>query len=178
LNREDIIRMAREAWLSDKEAQLITEFDEAYISCTYVQDLENFASLVASAEREACAKLCEDLDAWNMDDPASTAAEAIRARDYKQDGQCKYCTDGCPACDARKLPEQEPVACKDCHLKDLVYDLLGELKVANLKLSVRAQRAWVGLTYEEQRELYKKHDMDGWGHFYNAIEAKLKEKNT
>ena len=39
-------------------------------------------------------------------------------------------------------------------------------------------RPWVGLTYEEQRELYKKHDMDGWGHFYNAIEAKLKEKNV
>lgn len=39
------------------------------------------------------------------------------------------------------------------------------------------KRTWVGLTYEEQRELYKKHDMDGWGHFYNAIEAKLKEKN-
>lgn len=31
-------------------------------------------------EREACAKVCEDLDAWNMDDPASTAAKAIRAR--------------------------------------------------------------------------------------------------
>jgi len=39
------------------------------------------------------------------------------------------------------------------------------------------ERGWVGLTYEEQRELYKKHEMDGWGHFYNAIEAKLKEKN-
>jgi len=37
---------------------------------------------------------------------------------------------------------------------------------------------WAGLTDEEQRELYKKHEMDGWGHFYNAIEAKLKEKNT
>ena len=32
------------------------------------------------AEREACAKVCEDLDAWNMDDPGSIAAEAIRAR--------------------------------------------------------------------------------------------------
>jgi hypothetical protein len=31
-------------------------------------------------QREACAKVCEDLDAWNMDDPGSTAAEAIRAR--------------------------------------------------------------------------------------------------
>ena len=24
----------------------------------------------------------------------------------EQDGKCKYCTDGCPACDARKLPPQ------------------------------------------------------------------------
>ena len=32
------------------------------------------------AEREACAKVCEDLDAWDMDDPASTAAKAIRSR--------------------------------------------------------------------------------------------------
>jgi hypothetical protein len=30
-----------------------------------------------------------------------------------QDGECKYCTDGCPACDARKLPEQEPFAWYD-----------------------------------------------------------------
>jgi hypothetical protein len=36
--------------------------------------------LAIEHEREACAKVCEDLDAWNMDDPASTAAEAIRAR--------------------------------------------------------------------------------------------------
>jgi hypothetical protein len=32
------------------------------------------------AEREACAKLCEELDAWNEDDPGSSAAAAIRAR--------------------------------------------------------------------------------------------------
>ena len=43
-------------------------------------EFERFAALVASAEREACAKVCEDLDAWDMDDPASTAAKAIRAR--------------------------------------------------------------------------------------------------
>jgi hypothetical protein len=39
-----------------------------------------FANLVAQHEREACAKVCEDLDAWNMYDPSSTAAKAIRAR--------------------------------------------------------------------------------------------------
>jgi hypothetical protein len=48
----------------------------------------------------------------------------------------------------------------------------------DLNYPPRAPRPWVGLTYEEQRELYKKHEMDGWGHFYNAIEAKLKEKNN
>ena len=36
-------------------------------------------------EREACAKVCEDLDAWSMDDPGSTAAKAIRARGDKHD---------------------------------------------------------------------------------------------
>ena len=92
--------MAREAWLSDKEAQLITEFDEAYISCTYLQDLEKFAALVASAERErltdaamkaaekavdvaialereACAVVC---DAADKSTHPADLAEAIRAR--------------------------------------------------------------------------------------------------
>ena len=40
---------------------------------------DGYASGVA-AEREACAKLCEELDAWNEDDPGSSAAAAIRAR--------------------------------------------------------------------------------------------------
>ena len=91
MNREDIIRMAREAWLSEKEAQLITEFDEAYISCTYVQDLEKFASLVASAEREACAEICKkhaDVYAKLEGNPTAKSAwaacidnrDAIRAR--------------------------------------------------------------------------------------------------
>lgn len=31
-------------------------------------------------EREACAKACEDQITWDLDDPGSTAAKAIRAR--------------------------------------------------------------------------------------------------
>ena len=31
----------------------------------------------------------------------------------EQDGKCKYCTDGCPACDARKLPERTWVGLTD-----------------------------------------------------------------
>jgi hypothetical protein len=42
------------------------------------------------------------------------------------------------------------------------------------------QRKWVGLTDEEQHQLWRQwiESMDGWGSFYRAIEAKLKEKNT
>ena len=38
------------------------------------------ANRALEAEREACAKVCEELDAWNEDDPGSSAAVAIRAR--------------------------------------------------------------------------------------------------
>jgi hypothetical protein len=44
------------------------------------QHLMTLVERVVAEEREACAKVCEDLDAWNMDDPASTAAKAIRER--------------------------------------------------------------------------------------------------
>ena len=45
-------------------------------------------------------------------------------------------------------------------------------------LSDQPRREWVGLTDEEQQEAYEQWQNDGWGVFYNAIEAKLKEKNT
>lgn len=45
--------------------------------------LERFAALVAAAEREACAKVCEDeaeKQFDNMDIPLTIAADLIRAR--------------------------------------------------------------------------------------------------
>lgn len=41
------------------------------------------------------------------------------------------------------------------------------------------KKPWVGLTGEEQQELYDAwiQEDDGWGTFYRLIEAKLKEKN-
>jgi len=68
MTREDVVRIALEVGFYDGEVD----------KCQLM--LERFAYLVAQQEREACAKVCEDLDAWNMDDPASTAAEAIRNR--------------------------------------------------------------------------------------------------
>jgi len=169
MNREDIMEMLEAEWRDRLKAAVL-------------------------AEREACAKIVEESslpDAYSQECMPDIAND-IRARGYKQDGQCKYCTDGCPACDARKLPEQEPVAwiykgekSFDGNKYSDEYELTASKQVALWKdknakplYITPPQRTWVGLTYEEQRELYKKHDMDGWGHFYNAIEAKLKEKNS
>ncbi len=70
MNREDIIRMAREAGLLGKP--------------TYINGLETFAALVASAEREACAKVCEknatDLSEGDWDSACINCADHIRAR--------------------------------------------------------------------------------------------------
>ena len=60
MNREDIIRMAQEAGVTAER----------------VRDLINFANLVASAEREACAKACEQGEFMTF----GCVAEAIRAR--------------------------------------------------------------------------------------------------
>jgi uncharacterized protein YqgV (UPF0045/DUF77 family) len=75
-------------------------------------------------------------------------------------------------------PEREPVACKECHLKDTVYDLLGDLKVANLKLSVRAQRTWVELTMDDFTDILKSaNGLEVW-ELFKAVETKAREKNN
>ena len=60
--------MAREAGISLDHAQGMSLF------------LERFAALVASAEREACAKVCDDLDKMRGYSYADKCATAIRAR--------------------------------------------------------------------------------------------------
>ena len=75
MNREDIIRMAREAGISESHAQGMQGF------------LECFAALVATHEREACAKVCDQRateDAWEGC-YANACAIAIRARGSKAD---------------------------------------------------------------------------------------------
>ena len=72
MNRDDIIRMAREAgW---------TEY--SLLHAVELQRLETFAALVAAAEREACAKVCEKmLGIFHPTEVITTrCAIAIRAR--------------------------------------------------------------------------------------------------
>lgn len=77
LNRNDIIRMAREAGFYGSEILGDHEYDVVGL----VSDLERFAAIVAAAEREACAKVCEEAH-WSLDDRNEYAA-AIRARRKK-----------------------------------------------------------------------------------------------
>ena len=67
MNREDIIRMAR-------EAGLVEEFHGVFPS------MERFAKLIVSAEREACAKICDGYSDGRHANMADLCAEAIRAR--------------------------------------------------------------------------------------------------
>ena len=60
MNRDDIIRMAREAGF---EEFILDEVDGVpiYRLCESEVVFERFAKMVAAAEREACAKVCEEL---------------------------------------------------------------------------------------------------------------------
>ena len=69
MNREDIIRMAEASGVEDS---LLYE----HWRCN-LESMTRFAALVASAEREACAKLCwSQRKYWD----AEACAEVIRAR--------------------------------------------------------------------------------------------------
>jgi hypothetical protein len=76
MTRDDIIRMAREAGFA-------TSWTEA--AC---EALERFAALVAAAEREACAKLCDEIaiDMWKLykGRPPYKGDEKGRASDFTQ----------------------------------------------------------------------------------------------
>ena len=81
MNREDIIRMALEAELIYDEECTSPWIEETNLT----PFLERFAALVASAEREACAKVCEDMSGpIEIYNPNYThyidCAKAIRAR--------------------------------------------------------------------------------------------------
>jgi hypothetical protein len=85
MNRDDIIRMADEAgitpwekleYIGGKNFSSTDEGLDGDLTC-----LIQFASLVAAAEREACAKVCEDYGrAEEMQAIGNDYAEAIRAR--------------------------------------------------------------------------------------------------
>ena len=73
MTQDEIIRMAREAG-----------FEGLIQKAWGIEQLERFAALVAAHEREACAKVCEELRSGyttlQADIAATQCAAAIRAR--------------------------------------------------------------------------------------------------
>ncbi len=90
MTRDDIIRMAREAGLVDWLPNATFSDGRWWIEAHEPDDsLERFAALIAAAEREACAKVCEELEPDNRHlgewiagwcDGTDDCAAAIRAR--------------------------------------------------------------------------------------------------
>jgi hypothetical protein len=73
MNRNDVTRMAREAGL-----HIATDVN--WMPIIGLEYAERFAKLVAQHEREACAKVCDDLDKMRGYSYADKCAAAIRAR--------------------------------------------------------------------------------------------------
>ena len=128
---------------------------------------EWIATEKAIKEAIACLRLVIDAEnisskpmAWEQFYPEMGKPKLVEV----QDGGCKHCTDGCPACDARKLPEQKPVAWYDptngtvsTDKDSPLFTPLGQL------LPLYTKRTWIELTDEERQRIRT---------------AVLKEKNT
>jgi len=80
MNREDIIKLAREVADKDK----VDPYSNGFLVLT-PEEMERFAALVAKHEREACAKVCDVLAVHPeyASDITKVAAQAIRARGEK-----------------------------------------------------------------------------------------------
>lgn len=75
MKREDITRMAREVGILDFRDEDGSEYVKDVLD-----DLERFAALVAAAEREACAKVCDEVDKESSSQWPARLATMIRAR--------------------------------------------------------------------------------------------------
>ena len=98
MTQDEIIEMAQECRLIGMRPHLDGIYSEALVA---------FAKLVAEAEREEFKQIIREtpFSNWFQGD----LIEAIDKRGQalaqpEQDGDCKKCKDGCPACDARKIP--------------------------------------------------------------------------
>lgn len=78
MNREDILQIATESWLTEYGKILLLRGDDIEIN---IEELERFAALVVAAERSACAKVCDEMASRDtLSNYYKVAAVAIRAR--------------------------------------------------------------------------------------------------
>ena len=99
----------------------------------------------------------------------------------EQDGKCKYCVEGCIACDARAQPAQEPVAWVNTgELQGLTLGHYSHVVIYTDESTGRTplyttppQRPWVGLTAEETSG-FTQHEMT----VVKYVSKVLQEKNN
>ena len=124
MTQDEIIEMAREAGFYNHtpmyfDDEMLVAFAHLIVAkATEETNAKANASWtlmckkMVDIEREACAKIVEDSPSYDWHKFACEAAYAIRSRGEQalaqpeQDGECKYCTHGCAACDARKLQKE------------------------------------------------------------------------
>ena len=85
MTEDEVIRMAREAGFATEEwgdgLRHVCVFNFQDSETDVTKELERFAALVAAAEREACANICETLELPDWPDKVrQPLAQAIRAR--------------------------------------------------------------------------------------------------
>ena len=87
MNRDEIIHMAREAGMrvgtNLSGVVLVGSPAEIGLAHLTIEELERFAALVAAAEREACAAICDRFQARDVGMQPAECAGAIRARGEK-----------------------------------------------------------------------------------------------
>ena len=134
---------------------------------------------------EAIEKLKEvELELHRLKNALEMADKALDAQP-EQDGKCKHCTDGCPACDARKLPEQEPVAFINVEQRKLEWakyvswDTPTVVNLPKIPLyTTPPQRTWVSMTNEQFLEACKIAESGNYMVAFQRIQQWLKENNT
>ena len=77
MTKDDVIRMAREAGM-ERVVKLHSDGTRT-VTLPHPDLLERFAALVRADEREACAKVCDELERANLYG-VKECADAIRAR--------------------------------------------------------------------------------------------------
>ena len=86
MDREQIIRMAREAGMQLAWIATVPDTNKMKVLCDFDQ-VQHFAALVAKHEREACAKACDEREEifqkYYTKGLPKLCAEAIRARGEK-----------------------------------------------------------------------------------------------
>jgi hypothetical protein len=80
LNKDDLVKMVKEAGFYKLQGS------KSALYALNQEHMEKFANLIAAAEREACAEVCDTYDVAedvNSCDTAESIAAAIRARGKK-----------------------------------------------------------------------------------------------